>query len=236
MLRKFIVPVIFVVALLILLFLTSKEKSVMKRKISDINEINYVALGDSYTIGEGVAMSENYPSFLTAHLQKEGVHITLIASPSVTGYTAQDLIDQELPVYDSSNPTFATLLIGANDLAQNISKDTFQKNVAVILDRMQTKLIKKNKIIILTIPDFSVTKAGKLFGIGRNLAGEIVEFNHVLKEEARSRNLNVVDITPFSQKMSDDLTLILQDGLHPSAKMYKLWEEQLFPVILKLLT
>ncbi|MEK7571969.1 MAG: SGNH/GDSL hydrolase family protein [Patescibacteria group bacterium] len=193
--------------------------------------IRYVALGDSYTIGEGASEGESWPVLLVDHLQKEGIDIGLIANPSVTGWTTQDVIDKELPLYDRSNPTFATLLIGVNDWVQGVDKETFHNNLIVILDRMQQNLSQKQNLLLITIPDFSVTPTGKRYSNGRDIAVGISEFNEIIKEEGKKRNLHVVDIYPLSQKARTDPSLIAADELHPSAKQYALWEKEIYPMV-----
>ena len=157
----------------------------------------------------------------------------LVANPSATGWTTQDLIDNELPVFAAKDPTFATLLIGVNDWVQGVDTKTFQGNLEIILDAMQTELPNKHAIVLVTIPDFSVTPQGKNFTNGRDPVAGIQEFNAIIKEEGRKRNLQVVDIFPLSQAMGTDASLVASDGLHPSAKEYMLWEKQIFPVVFK---
>src|SRR4051812_10663427 len=74
--------------------------------------IRYVAIGDSYSIGEGAKPDESWPAVLTRHLREKGIKIELVANPSRTGWTTQNAIDRELPVFAEAKPTFATLLIG----------------------------------------------------------------------------------------------------------------------------
>lgn len=199
------------------------------------NGVAYVALGDSYTIGEGVDETERWPNMLTAHLQREGAQIQIVANPSMTGWTTQDVIDKELPVFDESSPTFVTLLIGVNDFVQGVDKEIFKKNLRNILDHIQKKLPQKNHIILITIPDFSVTPAGSHFGEPDAIRKGLTEFNTIIKTEGGMRDLSVVDIFSLSQEMSEDSSLIVSDGLHPSGREYKKWEEHIFPVVYELL-
>ena len=192
-------------------------------------KIRYVAIGDSYTIGEGASEEESWPSLLTKHLQKEGIDIELIANPSRTGWTTKDAIDYELSVYKSSKPNFATLLIGVNDWVQGISKDEFRKRLAFLIDEMLKELPNNDRLLVITIPDFSATSNGYFYSNGRDISNGILEFNSIIKEEAKKRNLKVVDIFTLSKGMSNDRNLVAKDGLHPSAKEYALWEEEIFP-------
>ena len=100
---------------------------------------------------------------------------------------------------------------------------------------MQRRLPDKSKFIIVTIPDFSKTPTGKNFGNGRDISQGILSFNKIIMEEAEKRNIIVVDIYPLSQKVTSGSELIAQDGLHPSAKEYKIWEELIFPQVYKIL-
>src|SRR6266446_8002356 len=83
-------------------------------------KIRYAAIGDSYSIGEGASPNESWPAVLTRHLNAQGLHIDLVANPSRTGWTTRDAIDLELPIFLTSEPNFATLLIGVNDWVQGI--------------------------------------------------------------------------------------------------------------------
>lgn len=195
--------------------------------------IRYVALGDSYTICEGASWEQSWPFILTNNLKKSGIDIELIANPSKTGWTTQNLIDNELPVFDSSDATFSTLLIGVNDWVQGVSKEAFHKNLSFIIDHVQKKV--NNKLILVTIPDFSVTPDGPKYSKGRNIAEGIQEFNQIIKEEAKKRKLSCVDIFPLSLNMLNNPDLISSDNLHPSAKEYALWEQFIYPVTYELL-
>ena len=176
--------------------------------INSENKIRYVALGDSYTICEGAKWEESWPFILTQHLNKEKIPIELIANPSVTGWTTQELIDKELPIYEESNPDFATLLIGVNDWVQKVSEEQFHKNLIFILDKMQAGLKVKTNLVLITIPDFGVTPKGANYSGGRDISLGIGEFNSIIVKEAEKRNLKTVDIFPTTQKMKNNPDLI----------------------------
>lgn len=195
--------------------------------------IRYVALGDSYTICEGATWEQSWPFLLTNNLKKQGVNIELIANPSKTGWTTQNLIDNELPVFDNSQPTFSTLLIGVNDWVQEVSKENFHKNLNTIINHVQRKA--GNKLILITIPDFSVTPEGPKYSKGRNISEGLQGFNQIIKEEAKKRKLPCVDIFPTSLNMLNNPELISSDNLHPSAKEYALWEQLIYPAAYELL-
>ena len=195
-------------------------------------EIRYAAIGDSYTIGEGaIEPDEAWPTLLTNNLNKAGINISLVANPSKTGWTTTDVINNELPVYDMCKPNFATLLIGVNDWVQGVDTATFHKNLNFIIDHLQGRLQDKKNLVLVTIPDFSVTPTGHQYARGRDISKGLTEFNDIIKSEASERNLEVVDIFPLSLGMKDHPDLVAADGLHPSAKEYALWEKMIYPVV-----
>lgn len=199
------------------------------------NEIKYVALGDSYTICEGATEQESWPYILTQHLNDKGIKTSVLANPSVTGWTSQQLIDNELPIFDKANANFVTLLIGVNDWVQKVEAEKFRSNLIFIINHLQKQLTNPNHIVLITIPDFGVTPNGAKYGHGRNIAEGIASFNKIIVEEAAKRNLKVVDIYPTTQQMQNKPDHISADGLHPSAKEYALWETLIFPVVYDLL-
>jgi len=197
--------------------------------------IRYIALGDSYTICEGGTQEESWPLILAKEMSDKEATVELIANPSVTGYTTQDLIEQELQVCLKSKSDFVTLLIGVNDWVQGVPLEIFHKRFNYIIDTVQAMLPNKKNLILITIPDFGVTPTGALYGRGRNITEGIKQFNEVITEEAAKRNLEVVNIFPETQKMTTQNGLIAKDGLHPSAKEYALWEKLIKPVAEKVL-
>ncbi len=202
---------------------------------TDSTAIRYVALGDSYTICEGAKEKDSWPLNLAADLTAKSIPVSLIANPSRTGWTTQNLIDRELPVFDESNADAVTVLIGVNDWVQGVDVATFRKNLKFILDHLQNKLKDKQNILLITIPDFGVTPTGKNYSGGRNSSAGITEFNDVIKEEAKARSLPLVDIFEISQAMGTDSTLVAPDGLHPSAKEYAIWEKMILPEFEKMI-
>jgi lysophospholipase L1-like esterase len=199
------------------------------------NHIRYAAIGDSYSIGEGASPNESWPAVLARHLNAQGLHVDLVANPSRTGWTTQQAIDIELPIFLGSKPNFATLQIGVNDWVQGLDAETFQKHFALLADRMLEVLPHKNRMLVVTIPDFGVTPTGPRYARGRNISEGLTRFNQIIAEESKKRGLRVVDVFAISQKMRDDLSLVAADGLHPSAKAYAEWERIIFPAALELL-
>lgn len=197
--------------------------------------VNYLPLGDSYTIGTGATEKEAWPTLLSDHLYTNKIPCKLLGNPARNGFTSQDLIEIELPQLKKLKPDFVTLLIGVNDWVQGVSKTSFAKNLSHILDEIQTEIPDRKKILLVTIPDFGVTPTGQNYSRGRNISEGISEFNTIIKEEAKKRNLSVVDVFEISKEMGIDKSLVARDGLHPSAKEYAVWETLIFPEAVKVL-
>lgn len=188
----------------------------------------YVALGDSYTIGEGVEEAGRWPNRLTEHLRQAGVAIDLVANPSVTGWTTSQLIEHELPIFETSHPTVASLLIGVNDWVQGVPLVDYRERLVQILDRVQATLPDPGRVLLVTIPDFSVTPEGSTYGKGRDIPRGIAAFNEAVMTEADRRSLPVADIFPLSQALAAP-EFVAPDGLHPSSAAYERWEWTIYP-------
>jgi acyl-CoA thioesterase I len=198
-------------------------------------DVRYVAIGDSYTIGEGAEPHQAWPILLTKHLQANGIDIELVANPSRTGWTTLNAIDRELPIFVQEKPNFATLMIGVNDWVQGVDEQTFRQRFTALVGRMLELLPDKRRLVVITIPDFGVTPTGPKYAHGRNISEGITAFNKIITEEARRRDLRVIDVFPLSKQMQNDRSLVAGDGLHPSAKEYAEWEKIIFPVAAELL-
>ena len=211
----------------------NKTKNIMGN--NNIKEIRFVAIGDSYTIGQGLEEKDSWPNLLASHLNASGIKINLVANPSRTGWTAKQEIDFEIPILKKSNADFTTLLIGVNDFVQGVDEETFRERLSLLIDKIQESISNKDNLLIITIPDFSATPAGKNFGNEKDISKGLMKFNSIIKEEAKKRNLNVVDIYTITQEMGNDKSLIENDGLHPTKKEYEIWESVIYPVALKML-
>jgi acyl-CoA thioesterase-1 len=228
-----------IIRLIILFFCFTDVVSVglgqLNNNLTNRVEIRYAVIGDSYSIGEGAFPQDAWPTRLTKHLATNGLQIALVTNPSTTGWTTRQAIDLELPIWKAARPDFATLQIGVNDLVQGVDIKIFRQRFIYLVDEMLEILPDKRRLLIITIPDFSVTPTGKLYGNSRDISQSIIRFNQVIKQEASRHELKVVDIFSLSQAMGSDFTLIAPDGLHPSAKEYAQWEKLIFPTAQALL-
>ena len=196
--------------------------------------ITYLALGDSYTIGERVPQIQSFPYQLTTLLNGFKLDVQNPDIIAVTGWTTDNLINAiDRSDFKDKEYDFVTLLIGVNDQYQHLSKDNYRTKFAQVLHRA-IKFAKGDttKVFVVSIPDWGVTP----FAGGRDsvIGPDIDAFNAINKEEtAKAHVPNYIDINPISKKAATDLTLVADDGLHPSGGMYKLWVDEIEPYVRK---
>jgi len=194
--------------------------------------LDYVALGDSYTVGTGVRPAERWPDQLVARVGP--ARLRLVANLGVNGYTSGDVIERELPQLGSLRPGLVSLLIGVNDVVDGVPAETFRDNAAMILDALLDDL-PANRIVVVSTPDYTLTPQGARFGDPDAQRARIVSNNTVLAELAGARGIAVVDIFDLSGRVRDDASLVADDGLHPSAEQYRLWVDRIAPLVERLI-
>jgi lysophospholipase L1-like esterase len=194
----------------------------------------FLALGDSYTIGECVPTDECWPMQLAAQLRQRSLPCETPLIIAKTGWTTDELdaaIDQAIP----SGPfSFVTLLIGVNNQYRGRKAEEYRTQFRGLLSRaIDFAGGYPARVIVLSIPDWGVMP----FAEGRNrneIAAAIDSFNAVNLEETLRSGSRYVDITPLSRKAVVDSTLIAPDGLHPSAAMYADWVAMMLADVLAL--
>ena len=194
--------------------------------------LRYVALGDSYTIGTAVPAADRFPDQLVRATPDLGLE--LVANLGVNGYTTADLIRDELPALVGAAPEFVTLLIGVNDVVQGIPTVTYEANVGEILDVLQARL-PADRIMTISIPDYTVTPAGGDYGDPADQHDGIVAANVVMARLSAERGFAFVDTFDLSLRAAEDRALVAEDGLHPSGAQYTLWVQRIAPVVEALL-
>lgn len=196
------------------------------------DSLSYLALGDSYTIGEAVSADQSYPYQLAAQmaLQKHPVKTPTIIA--VTGWTTDNLI-KAIANSGITNKKFdfVTLLIGVNDQYQGLSQSNYATKFQQVLNTAITFAGgNKDHVFVISIPDWGVTPyAG---GQDSVIGPQIDEFNNINKAISQNSGVNYLDITPISRMAATEPDLIAPDGLHPSGKMYTLWVNLLEPMVL----
>ena len=207
-------------------------------------DIQYLALGDSYTIGESVAENERWPHQLASLLEASpqftksirgiegGVDVTIIAR---TGWTTDELWQgiqaREInPPYD-----LVSLLIGVNNQYRGYDINEYRQQFVFLLKKSIGYAGRNSqRVVVLSIPDWGVTPFGS-GGDRSQIAKEIDMFNAVNREESEKAGAHYVDVTPASREAAHDPSLVASDGLHPSGKMYAEWAKLSFTEVLETL-
>lgn len=216
--------------LIILLFTSckTKEEDPMPKHIQSYS---YLALGDSYTIGESVEVSGTYPALLTNALQENQINISGTKIIARTGWTTQDLQDAiSVSLQEDAKFDMVSLLIGVNNQYQGKSLSEYK----IEFNELLTKAIllaggNKNRVFVISIPDYGYTP----FGVSnqKEISDQIDSFNLANKEITNSLGILYFDITPISRQGLTNPSLVAADGLHPSSAMYQLWVDLMFSKI-----
>lgn len=215
---------LFLVSLFVLLGCTKKmEEHIIFNPDKPV--LTYLALGDSYTIGESVPLSESFPYQFATQLRGKGFNV---ADPKIiakTGWTTDELQAAIKAENLTQTFDFVTLLIGVNNQYRGNSKITYRKEFKELL---QTAINfaggNKKRVVVLSIPDWGVTPFGLSSGkSAKAIADEIDAFNAINREETLAQEISYTDITPASRNAATDLALVAKDGLHYSGKMHLQW-------------
>jgi len=194
-------------------------------------DAGFLALGDSYTIGEGVAASACWPAQLTAMLRSQGSAIDAPEIVARTGWTTDELFTAINT--HAFHPPYAlvTLLIGVNNQYRGRDLENYRAEFRALLERaIGLAGDKPEHVIVMSIPDWGVTGFGRESGRDRaQIARQIDAYNAVNAQIAKTLHVGYVDVTAVSREGGNSAHMLVADGLHPSAAMYLRWAELLLP-------
>jgi lysophospholipase L1-like esterase len=201
---------------------------------TELAAFRYLALGDSYTIGESVSAEERWPNQLAKLLESENIKtdITIIAR---TGWTTSELWQgiraaKIHPPYD-----LVSLLIGVNNQYRGSAIHEYRDQFNFLLHRsIEYADGDTNRVFVLSIPDWGITPFASDRG-REHISKEIDEFNSMNREMSKKAGVHYVDVTSISREAINDTTLTAPDGLHPSGKMYAMWAEKALPIVKEIL-
>lgn len=192
-----------------------------------------LALGDSYTIGEGVPVYENFPYQTVQLLRKKGFHFHAPELVAKTGWTTFELAEHILHTSLNEHYDFVTLLIGVNNQYRNLESSEYKTDFEFLLKKaIHYAGEKPDHVFVLSIPDWGVTPFAKEKN-RQKIAAEIDEYNMLNKQIAQQYKVHYLDITTPSRSVTDDDNFIAADGLHPSGKAYAQWAEMLARMIIE---
>ncbi|MBA4181024.1 MAG: lysophospholipase [Anaerolinea sp.] len=195
----------------------------------------FLALGDSYTIGESVARSERWPVQLVSLLRVNGFAVDEPEIVAATGWTTDGLAGGITAARLAGPYALVSLLIGVNNQYRGRDLEEYREQFCSLLRRaIEFAAGEPRGVIVISIPDWGVTP----FAEGRDrkqIAREIDAFNDVNREEAARAGAHYVDVTGISRAPANR-ALVATDGLHPPGEMYRLWAEATLPTALRILT
>jgi len=202
------------------------------QSLTESNNLSFLALGDSYTIGESVSQDQRWPNqMIDLALNKD----VLFNQPNIiakTGWRTEQLIDTLNKINFIKKFDYVSLMIGVNNQYSLKPIDTFRLDLIKLLDMSIGYSIKRDNVVLISIPDWGVTPFGEEYDRNR-IKEEIDEFNSVIKDIANTNNILYVDVTEISRRALIEKDLIANDSLHPSGKMYKEWAEKIYELWIK---
>lgn len=219
---------------LLILFLSCTDTPGIIIPPTEEQAINYLALGDSYTIGQSVEENESYPVQLGDSLSNSGYTIEEVRIIAKTGWTTDELqtaIDDTEDLAESYD--LVSLLIGVNNQFRGRTTNTYTPEFEALLQQaINFAGGNKDRVFVLSIPDYAYTP----FGNGSTQISEgIDQYNVVNKNIAEGLGVAYFDITSISREGLDDTALVASDGLHPSGKQYTEWVKLILPEVKNLL-
>ena len=187
----------------------------------------YLALGDSYTIGEGIDIHRSFPYQTVQILRKKGIGFLAPEIIARTGWTTEEL-EASLKGYQFLNKyDFVSLLIGVNNQYRGQSAISYKEEFEELLKKaIGFANNKKDHVIVVSIPDYGITPFARELD-SEKISGEIDVFNTINRAISVQYKVSYLDITPDSRESAGNPSLIARDGLHPSAEAYMIWAEKL---------
>ncbi|GAB6194844.1 SGNH/GDSL hydrolase family protein [Lysobacter xanthus] len=195
--------------------------------------LRYLALGDSYTIGEGVEAEDRWPVRLVRALRHDDIAIAEPRIVAATGWTTDELAAGIAAAQPLGHFDLVSLCIGVNDQYRGRSLAEYRAQLEPLL-RTAVQLAggRSERVLMLSIPDWGATRFARDEGHDAHHVGrEIDAFNHAAQDMCESRRIAFVDITPASREDGDSPSMLTSDGLHPSRAMYARWVEIALPAV-----
>ena len=189
----------------------------------------FLALGDSYTIGEGVEDSQRWPVQLVKHLRAEGDDIDDVDIVATTGWTTDELHDA-INTREFTPPyALVSLSIGVNNQYRGRELGNYEVELARLLDfAVAMTGNDAGKVVVVSIPDWGVTPFAREQDVdSARISAQIDQFNAIARARSAAYGAHWIDVTTISRGVARDW--LVQDGLHPSAEHYALWVEAILP-------
>jgi lysophospholipase L1-like esterase len=226
-----------VLAMFALLMCSSATEDILAEDMEEMKDdtpdavfdtLTYLALGDSYTIGEAVEVNERWPVRLAEKFSTDSAF--RIAPPQIiarTGWTTAELLQGiSSATLSAQGYDLVSLLIGVNNQFRGLNENIYIREFEVLIkDAIKYANGDTSRVFVVSIPDYGVTP----FSTNRNpekIGRELDRYNQINREIAEKYNILYFDITPISREAKEDRSLVAKDGLHPSAIMYQRWVDE----------
>ena len=194
---------------------------------SSISKFSFLALGDSYTIGEGVNENERWPNQFVEVAYENGLDFEKPEIIAETGWKTYDLLNAISQTNFTQKYDYVSLLIGVNNQFNSRPIDEFEEDLNKLMDKMNSLKKSNGNIIIVSIPDWGYTPFGNSYN-REVISSEINLFNNSLMNIANSNGLKYVDVTEISRRALNEINLLASDSLHPSGLMYLEWAKKIY--------
>ncbi|MBL7803887.1 MAG: SGNH/GDSL hydrolase family protein [Saprospiraceae bacterium] len=198
-------------------------------------KLDILALGDSYTKGESVPWANNFPNQLADSLKKDGREVSGVRIIAQTGWRTDNLrnaIEAAGASIGDSTFSIVTLCIGVNNQYQGGTPELYQPEFEALLQMaIERAGGRKERVFVLSIPDWAFTPYGQNFGDPAQTSQEIDQFNAINRAVSLQAGVQYLDVTAISRMGLDRPVLVASDGLHPSAQQYKEWVTALLPAV-----
>ena len=193
--------------------------------------IQYLALGDSYTIGQGVDTLDRWPNQLSSKLEQDGFTIEKTDIIAQTGWKTSDLLNA---IEDSSleNYNLMSLLIGVNNQFSGIPFEIYANEFDELINQM-IDAVGSNRIFVVSIPDYGVTPFGS--NNSETIAQELDDYNEYARSRCQALNIPYINITEISRSLGASDGALASDNLHPSGIQYAEWVEEIAPAVTEII-
>ncbi|MCB9235593.1 MAG: SGNH/GDSL hydrolase family protein [Bacteroidia bacterium] len=212
------------IILFVLLFIGCEQSEMaVSYKAEPAKPVRFLALGDSYTIGESVATNNRWPLQLANQLKASSVQVDTLQIIATTGWTTRDLLNGISAANPPENFNLVSLLIGVNNQYQGKNFHQYLSEFPLLLNQaIRLAGGDTSAVFVVSIPDYAYTPFG---GGNAGISSEIDQYNAAAQEMCGQYGIPFIDITPISREGLQRPELVARDGLHPSGIQYREWVE-----------
>ncbi len=198
----------------------------------DTNAISYLALGDSYTIGQSVDQNMRWPVQLAQKLKENDIIVEPLNIIAQTGWTTSKLLEA---IYDiePDQHDLVSLLIGVNNQYQGQPFEIFQVEFDSLLNLSIQLAGNIERVFVVSIPDYGVTPFGTINS--EQIAEELDMYNDYMQQKCMTLEIPFINITDLSRQLGDSPGALAVDNLHPSGSQYTEWVNLILPVVIDML-